>query len=121
DEDLSSNLDRAISIISKAQRADGYIHTPVLIAQRNGDPNAAPFRDKSNFELYNMGHLMTAACVHHRVTDKTNLLSVAIKAADFLRAAFSNTTPEAARGSVCPSHLMGLVELYRETREPRYL
>jgi hypothetical protein len=46
---------------------------------------------------------------------------VARKAADFLDATMSGASPEAARSSVCPSHYMGLVELYRETHEPHYL
>jgi len=121
DEFFDRHLDRAIAVIAKAQRADGYIHTPVLIANRNGDTNVVPFRDRNNFEVYNMGHLMTAACVHHRATGKTNLLTVAIKAADFLDAAFTNPSPELARNSICPSHYMGLIELYRETGEPRFL
>ncbi|NOS72739.1 MAG: glycoside hydrolase family 127 protein [Verrucomicrobia bacterium] len=121
DEFLDRHLDRAITVIAKAQRNDGYIHTPVLVAQRNGDTNAVAFRDRNNFEVYNMGHLFTAACVHHRATGKTNLLAVAIKAADFLEQAFANPSPELARNSICPSHYMGLIELYRETRDARYL
>ena len=118
---LSQHLERALGIIAKAQRADGYIHTPVLVRSRLGDTNAVPFRDRQNFEMYNMGHLMTAACVHHRVTGQTNFLAVARRAADFLDATMSGASPEAARSSVCPSHYMGLVELWRTTREPRYL
>src|SRR4029079_13254633 len=30
-------------------------------------------------------------------------------------------TSAAARSSVCPSHYMGLVDLFRDTRDPRYL
>ena len=117
---LESRLDEIIAVITQAQRADGYLHTPVQIKQRNGDTNALPFSDRNNFEMYNLGHLMTAAAVHHRVTGKTNLLAVAFKAADFLCTTFSNA-PENARSSVCPSHLMGAIDLYRETRDPRYL
>jgi uncharacterized protein len=118
---LAQHLENAIDTIAKAQRADGYIHTPVLVRARNGDTNAQPFRDRNNFEMYNMGHLMTAACAHHRVTGRTNFLAVARKAADFLEQTMRNTLPEGARSSVCPSHYMGLVELWRTTREPRYL
>ena len=121
DANVRRNLDRLITVIDQAQRADGYLHTPVLVAIHNGDTNAAPFKDRHNFEMYNMGHLFTAACVHHQATGETNLLAVAIKAADFLCGMFSNATPEAARSSVCPSHYMGTIDLYRETGDPRYL
>jgi DUF1680 family protein len=118
---LEQRLDEIISVIAKAQRADGYIHTPVLIRARNGDTNAIPFKDRNNWELYNMGHLLTAASVHYHATGKTNLLTVARKAADFLYDTFLNAPPEMAQGSVCPSHYVGLIDLYRVTREPRYL
>lgn len=67
DEAIDRTLDELIELIGKVQRADGYIHTPVLIAQRQGR-DVKPFEDRANFEMYNMGHLMTAACVHHRAT-----------------------------------------------------
>jgi uncharacterized protein len=118
---LDKRMDDAIAVIAKAQRADGYLHTPVLIANRNGDDAAKPFQDRLNFEMYNFGHLFTAACVHHRATGKKSLLDVAVKAADFLCKAFENPTPELARNSVCPSHYMGTVELYRATRDKKYL
>jgi DUF1680 family protein len=121
DEYLERGIERAIDVVAKAQRADGYIHTLVLVRQRNGDTNAMPFQDRNNFEMYNLGHLMTAACVHYRVTGRTNFLAVACKAADFLYATFHDAPPEVARSSVCPSHYMGIVELYRATHNPRYL
>src|SRR5262249_19670862 len=114
-------MDEVIATIRQAQRADGYLHTPILIRQRNGESDAQPFQDRLQFEAYNLGHLLTAACVHHRATGKTNLLQVAVKAGDFLHAAFQKPTPELARIAVCPSHYMGLVELYRTTKDPKYL
>ena len=39
----------------------------------------------------------------------------------FLKQAFANPTPELARNSVCPSHYMAVVELYRTTHDERYL
>jgi uncharacterized protein len=118
---LDKQMDGLIAVVAKAQRADGYLHTPVLIANRNGDDSAKPFRDRLNFEMYNFGHLFTAACAHHRATGKKTLLDVAVRAADFLCAAFEKPTPELARNSVCPSHYMGTVELYRVTGEKKYL
>jgi DUF1680 family protein len=118
---LNKILDRSIDAIGRAQRADGYIHTPVLIRQRNGDRNARAFEDRHNFEMYNMGHLLTAACLHHRVTGRDDFLAIARRTAHFLDEAFREPTPELARNSVCPSHYMGMVELYRTTRDPRYL
>ena len=116
-----ARLDEIIAIIGKAQRADGYIHTPVLIASRNGDTKAKPFGDRNNFEMYNMGHLMTTACLHHEVTGKDELLTIACKAADFLDEAFREPTAEEARHAICPSHYMGLIDLYRTTGQSRYL
>jgi uncharacterized protein len=121
DPDLDRRLDAAVAVVAQAQRADGYLHTPILIRQRNGDDAARPFEDRLNFEMYNFGHLFTAACIHHRATGKKTLLGVAVKAADFLGAAFQNPTPELARNAVCPSHYMGIVELYRTTRDRKYL
>jgi DUF1680 family protein len=121
DPKLLAILDQSIDAIGRAQREDGYLHTPVLIRQRHGDQTAQPFQDRHNFEMYNMGHLITAACLHYRVTGDDKFLNIARKTADFLENTFQQPTPELARNSVCPSHYMAMVELYRVTGEPRYL
>ncbi|TWU49238.1 aceric acid hydrolase [Rubripirellula reticaptiva] len=121
DPEWDQRLDEIVEIIGKAQRADGYLHTPVLIANRNGDTTVKPFGDRFNFEMYNMGHLMTVACVHHDLTGKDSLLNIARKAANFLDNAYRNPTPEQAGHAICPSHYMGLLDLYRTTGETRYL
>jgi DUF1680 family protein len=84
DAELERILDQSIDAIARAQRADGYLHTPVLVRQRNGDATAQPFSDRADFEMYNMGHLLTSACLHHRVTGRDDFLAVAKKTADFL-------------------------------------
>ncbi|QKJ28532.1 glycoside hydrolase family 127 protein [Mucilaginibacter mali] len=120
DPKLNALLDQAIPVIAKSQRADGYIHTPVIIsAQKRGQETA--FKDPNNFEAYNLGHLMTAACIHYRVTGKTNFLDVAIKATDYLYHFYMTASAEASRSAICPSHYMGVVEMYRTTKNPKYL
>src|ERR1041385_520434 len=75
DAELDKRIDEIVAVIAKAQRSDGYIHTPVLIRARNGDTNAVPFADRNNFEMYNMGHLLPPGGVHNRVTGKRTLLA----------------------------------------------
>ncbi len=118
---LRQRLDDIIAVIAQAQAKDGYLDTWVQLHQRGGDTNVAPFQNPENFEMYNLGQLMTAACVHYRATGETNFLAVARKAADFLRHAFHDPTPSLANSLICPSHYMGMVELYRATDDPRYL
>jgi DUF1680 family protein len=114
-------MDTAIATIAQCQRADGYIHTPVVIEERKSTHKAKPFEDRLNFETYNLGHLMTAACVHYRATGKKTLLNIAIKAADYLDNFYKRSSPELARNAICPSHYMGVIELYRTIKDPKYL
>jgi DUF1680 family protein len=120
DAHLDKLMDHAIAVIAKAQRADGYIYTKEIILQKESG-EARLFDNRLSFEAYNFGHLMTAACVHYRATGKTSLLNVAKKAADFLIGFYASATPEQSRNAICPSHYMGLSELYRTTHDARYL
>ncbi len=120
DKKLDVKMDEAIAVIAKAQKEDGYIYTKSIIEQKKSG-QAKMFDDKLSFEAYNFGHLMTAACVHYRATGKTTLLNVATKAADFLIGFYNTASPEQARNAICPSHYMGLIELYRTTKDKKYL
>lgn len=120
DKKLEIWMDEAIDVIGKAQKADGYIYTKNIIEQKKTGKEKM-FDDQLSFEAYNFGHLMTAACVHHAATGKTSLLDIAKKAADFLIGFYGTATPEQARNAICPSHYMGLTELYRTTNEKKYL
>ncbi|MFI1772417.1 aceric acid hydrolase [Thalassobellus citreus] len=119
--ELEAQMDEAITMFAKVQRADGYINTPVLIEERWGTLGPEELKKQLGFEKYNMGHLMTSACVHYRATGKTNFLEVAKGVAEFLYDFYKKASPELARNAICPSHYMGIIEMYRTVKDPRYL
>ena len=105
-----------IALIAKTQADDGYISTQTQL-----NPNKKRWAHPQLHELYNMGHLMTAASVHHLATGKSNFLAVARKLADYLHDLFQPRPVELAHFGWNPSNIMGLVDLYRVTDEKRYL
>jgi DUF1680 family protein len=115
DRQTDALMDLWIDAIAKAQNPDGYLSTNIQLTdkQRFVRPNL--------HEMYNMGHLLTAACVHHRATGKTTFLAVARKLADCLYRNFRETETARTRFGWNPSQIMGLVDLHRVTREKRYL
>lgn len=121
DKKIDAEMDKAIALFAKVQRKDGYIHTPVLIEERWGTLGPDELKKQLGFEKYNMGHLMTAACVHYRATGKTNFLEIAKGVADYLYDFYKKASPDLARNAICPSHYMGIVEMYRTTKNPKYL
>lgn len=121
DAETEKQIDAIIATIAKTQRTDGYIHTPVVIKQLQKSAEKKEFGERLDFETYNMGHLMTAGCLHYRITGKKTLFNVAVNATDFLYDFYKRASAELARNAICPSHYMGVVEMYRTTRDPRYL
>ena len=138
DPKVDALMDKFIEQVVLAQRADGYIHTPVIISERNqgidshsttdnaagieiGKDQKHAFASRLNFETYNLGHLMTAGIIHKRATGKTTLFNCGKHAADFLYNFLTNDAAELSRNAICPSHYMGAAEMYRETGDEKYL
>lgn len=121
DEELDRLMDQIIDVIGKAQRQDGYIHTPVLIEEKHQNPNTTELKNRLDFETYNMGHLMTCACIHYRATGKTDLLQIARNSADYLYNVYKTEPQKLANNAICPSHYMGIIDMYRTTQDPRYI
>lgn len=116
DAELDREMDYWIDLIARSQADDGYIGTQTQL-----DPDKDRWAQRSYHELYNHGHLLTAACVHHRATGKDTFLAVARRLADYLDRTFSPRPKELAAFGWNPSNIMGLVDLYRVTGERRYL
>jgi DUF1680 family protein len=118
---LEEELDDYIGLIGKAQLADGYISTKQIISEKSGAHDARN-RDVNDFEIYNFGHLFTSACTYKRLTGKDNFIKIALKAADYLNKMYTDAAKAGeVKTAVCPSHYMGLVELYRTTGDKKFL
>ena len=115
DEKLDRLMDRWIDVIAKAQADDGYLSTNIQLTDKKR------LAHPHNHEMYNMGHLLTAACVHREATGKDSFLNVARKLGDFLYRTFQPRPPRLAHFGWNPSNIMGLADLYRTTRDRRYL
>lgn len=113
DPELARRMDEAVTLIAAAQQPDGYLSTMPIVT---GKPR---FQTAHDHEIYNMGHLLTAGVIHHRMTGSHALLEVARRTGDFLAANLGVTVePFMAHN---PSAVMGLVELYRVTGDRKYL
>ncbi|WP_086932554.1 glycoside hydrolase family 127 protein [Agarilytica rhodophyticola] len=115
DASILNELDEIIEVINKAQQDDGYLHTHIQILGLDR------WSSVTHHELYNSGHLITGACIYHRITGRTNWLDIAKKHADYLYGVFASKPESLARFGFNPSQIMALVELYRTTRNDKYL
>ncbi|TDD65289.1 hypothetical protein E1262_25850 [Jiangella aurantiaca] len=117
---FSEWIGKAAAAIAAAQQPDGYVHTKTTISERSGG-DLRPLRQRTDFETYNFGHLMTLACVHHRMTGDDAYLRLATNVAGYLRTVADESPETLADCNICPSHYMGLVEVYRSTGDKRHL
>lgn len=115
DQELDKKMDGWIDIIGKAMDPDGYISTNI------GHDKLRRFQKVNAHELYNMGHLLTAACIHYRSTGKEKFMEIAKKNADFLYTQWKAEPVHMARYPWNPSVYMGLAEMYRTTHDHKYL
>lgn len=121
DPELDRMMDEWIAVIAKAQLSDGYISTNMTLQNRQKYmPKNGP-HPGAYHEMYNMGHLLTAACIHYRATGKDNFLKIAIKTADLLQKVFHKGAPELKIMTGTMPNIMGLVDMYRVTGDKRYL
>lgn len=112
---LNTNLQSLISTLTLAQFPNGYLDSYFTIQK----PNQQWTDLEWAHEMYCAGHLIEAGIARKRATGDTDLLDIATRFADHIDATFG----EGKRAGLCghPEIELALVELYRETNEPRYL
>ncbi len=114
DAKIDAKMDAVIALIAKAQQPDGYISTNITLRV------IERWKEPRNHEMYNMGHLLTAAAAHHRATGKKSLLAIAGKVTDYLYPLLQPRPSKMAHFGA-PSNLMGFLDLYRVTGDRRLL
>ena len=123
DKKLDKYVDSLINLIAKAQEPDGYLYTARTIDPANPHKWSGKERwvqeSVMSHELYNSGHLFEAASAHFIATGKRNFLNIALKNADLLVTVFGPGKRNDAPGHEIVE--MGLVRLYRITKEKKYL
>lgn len=115
DPDLEAMANSTIDLLEAAQQGDGYLNAYWQVVR----PGERWTDLDQGHELYCAGHLFQAAVAHHRATGSRRLLDIACKFADHIDAVFGPGRREGFCGH--PEVELALVELYRETGEPRYL
>ncbi|MBV8712862.1 MAG: glycoside hydrolase family 127 protein, partial [Solirubrobacterales bacterium] len=115
DEDLERLADEAIALVADAQDEDGYLNSYYQVVE----PSERWSNLAQDHELYCAGHLIQAAIAQRRGRDEERLMRVARRFADHIEDTFLRGGRPGTPGH--PEIEAALVELYRETRERRYL
>ena len=113
---LVQYMDSVLTFVGKAQEPDGYLYTPRTMNPWHPHNWAGDKRWMSeevlSHELYNLGHMVDAACAHYQATQSRKFLDIAVRYADCV-------CREVGRGAgqarVVPGHQiaeMALARLY---------
>ena len=125
DAKLKTYIDSVLDVVAAAQESDGYLYTARTINPQHPHGWAANKRwaaeEHASHELYNLGHMVDAACAHYQATGSTKFLDIAKRYADCV---VREVGPNAGQACVVPGHQiaeMALARLYVLTGEKKYL
>lgn len=125
DKRLQAYIDSVLDIVAAAQEPDGYLYTARTINPEHPHRWAGKKRweveDFLSHELYNLGHMVDAACAHYQATGSDKFLNIARRYADCVVREVGDKPGQAC---VVPGHQiaeMALARLYVLTGEQKYL
>ena len=125
DAKLKAYIDSVLDVVGAAQESDGYLYTARTINPEHPHGWAANRRwaaeEHASHELYNLGHMVDAACAHYQATGSTKFLDIAKRYADCV---VKEVGPNPGQACVVPGHQiaeMALARLYVLTGEKKYL
>ena len=125
DKKMKAYIDSVLNVVGAAQESDGYLYTARIINPQHphgwsGDARWTRVEVLSH-ELYNLGHMVDAACAHYQATGSTKFLDIAKRYADCV---IKEVGPKVGQHKVVPGHQiaeMALARLYTLTGEKKYL
>lgn len=125
DKKLKAYIDSVLDVVAAAQEPDGYLYTARTINPKHphnwsGDKRWEQDETLSH-ELYNLGHMVDAACAHYQATGSSKFLDIAKRYADCV---VREVGPKDGQVKVVPGHQiaeMALARLYTLTGEKKYL
>lgn len=124
-EKLKVYIDSVLDVVAAAQEPDGYLYTARTINPEHPHHWAGKKRweveEILSHELYNLGHMVDAACAHYQATGSDKFLNIAKRYADCV---IREVGPNAGQACVTPGHQiaeMALARLYVLTGEKKYL
>jgi DUF1680 family protein len=125
DKKLKAYIDSVLTIVGAAQEPDGYLYTARTINPAHPQAWAGDKRwvkeEVLSHELYNLGHMVDAACAHYQATGSDKFLNIARRYADCVVREVGSGSGQA---TVVPGHQiaeMALARLYVITGEKKYL
>lgn len=83
---LKAYIDSVLDVVGAAQEPDGYLYTARTINPQHPhgwSGNKRWVKDEElSHELYNLGHMVDAACAHYQAMGSTKFLNIAKRYAD---------------------------------------
>ena len=125
DAKLKQYIDSVLDVVGAAQEPDGYLYTARTINPEHPHQWSGKKRweveDFLSHELYNLGHMVDAACAHYQATGSKKFLDIAKRYADCV---IREVGPNPGQACIVPGHQiaeMALARLYVITGEKKYL